>query len=694
MKRLSTLLVAAFAGVCLAFTLTPPSAAQVQTPSVADFWAQPDFFRPAISPSGRYLAYVKREGDEEYIVTLDLNAAGGDMKSVPVGKVQINSLDWLTDERLLVNFIGYYGRRSNKPIAWGEIRDRAEDGEILWRTVKSQSTSAVMNRDGSKPVTLFDRDPLRSQRRFNATLVYDLPSDPKNIIMQGPDEGELHLFKVNVGNGKARRIARGNEDTGAWFVDRNGEAVLRWDFKFNGQIIHSYAKRTGSDGDERWVRVKIGPTDTIANNGGEAFTPRAPSDQPNKYYVTARPEGTKTVSLYLYDYTTDEYGEPVRSDPNIDIADVDFNRQTTALKSVTYSGAKPMTEFLDENTQAHMDGLQQYFGPKAVITAYESDISEQKWLLSVVIPTEGTTYVLYDKATQSPIELGNPNGAIRGKGLADMEIINYTGRDGMELVGYLSRPAGAQPGDKPPLIVMPHGGPEARDEYGWDIITQSLASAGYQVFQPQFRGSSGYGLDFADAGRRQWGKAMQYDVDDGFDHLVAEGYADADRACLMGFSYGGYAAFAGATLTPTKYQCYLAGAGVSDLPRMLRWVRDDLGVIDLGQPIPGSDSYAFRYWTKHIGDLIEDEEDMIAHSPARLADRIVRPMFIFHGEYDRTVPIEQSRIMMTAMDRAGKPYEWHEMEQTAHSYGNNVTRSVETLEKVLAFLDKHLPVAE
>jgi len=661
-------------------------------PSLEDHWAEEDFFRPAISPSGQFLSYVKREGEEQFLVTIDLNAADGDVKSVPVGKVRVNSLDWLTDDRLLVRFIGYYGRRSNKPIAYGEIRERFESGELLWRTVKTQSSAAVMNREGKDTVMLFGDSYLRSQPRFNATLVYDLPSDPKHVIMQAPDEGKTHLYKVNITNGKEKRIARGMEDTGAWFVDRDGNAVLRWDFKFNGTIIHSYAKRTDADGDETWVRVKIGPTDTIANNGGEAFTPQAPSAEANKYYVTARPEGTKTVSLYLYDYTTDEYGEAVRSDPNIDIAGVRFNRATTELKSITYSGARPMTEYIDQNTQAHMDGLQQYFGANAVVSAYQSDVAGQKWLLDVVIPSEGRTYHLYDKATQSPIQLGNPNGALRGKTLADMQIISYTARDGMEIVGYLSRPATAQPGDKPPLVVMPHGGPEARDDYGYDVIAQSLTTAGYQVFQPQFRGSSGFGLDFADAGRRQWGRAMQYDVDDGFDHLVAEGYADANRACLMGFSYGGYAAFAGATLTPTKYQCYLAGAGVSDLPKMLRWVRDDLGVIDLGQPRPGSDSYAFRYWTKHIGDLNEDEDEMATYSPARLVDQIQRPMFIFHGEDDRIVPIEQSRIMMAAMDQAGKPYEWHEMENAGHTYGSNVTRSMETLEKVIEFLDQHIPV--
>ena len=694
MRTISAFIAAILASISIAILTIPAAIAQAPTPSVEDFWAEPDFFQPALSPNGQLLSYVKREGDEQYVVTLDLTAQGGDMKSVPVGKVRVNSLDWLTDDRLLVRFTGYYGRRSNKPIAWGEVRDRAEAGEILWRSVKSQSHAAVMDRDGGSTVTLFGKSPLRSQRRFDATLISDLPNDPKHIIMQAPDEGDMHLFKVNITNGKEKRIARGNEDTGVWFVDKDGEAVLRWDFKFSGRIVHSYAKQQDANGDTKWVRVKIGPSDTLVQNGAEAFLPRAPSEYPNKYYVTARPEGQNTVGLYLYDYTTDEYGEPVRSDPNTDIQNVRFNRSNLSVQSITYSGAKAVTEYLDENTQAHMDGLQAYFGDNAVIDAYSSDISESVWLLSVIIPNEGEVFYLYNKETQSPIGLGSPNGALKGKALADTDIVSYTARDGMELVGYHTRPANANPGDKPPLVMLVHGGPEASDEFGFDITAQTLAAAGYQVFQPQFRGSAGFGLEFADAGRRQWGKAMQNDVDDAFDHLIAEGLVDANRACLMGFSYGGYATMAGATLTPEKYQCYLAGAGVSDLAQMLRWERDDGGQLEIGLPKPGSDSYGYRYWSAHIGDLIEDRDAIRAVSPALLVDRMVRPFFIFHGEDDRIVPIEQSKTMMAAMDQAGKPYEWHEMKKTGHSYGNNVTRSVETLEKVLDFLERHLPVDE
>jgi len=253
----------------------------------------------------------------------------------------------------------------------------------------------------------------------------------------------------------------------------------------------------------------------------------------------------------------------------------------------------------------------------------------------------------------------------------------------MKLFGYLSRPAGIDPKKKMPLVMFVHGGPEARDNYGWDTAAQILVSAGYQVFQPQFRGSTGQGQDYAEAGYRQWGKKMQNDVDDAYAHLISQGLVDRGNACIMGFSYGGYAAMAGATVTPDQWQCSLAGAGVSDLVEMQKWV----------QRRSHSTSPSAQYWNEHIGNIITDRDDLLAHSPAKLADRIKVPMFIFHGEDDQIVPIEQSRILMAAMDRAGKPYEWHEMKLTGHSFGNSNARRMATMTKVIAFLNKHLPPA-
>ena len=667
--------------------------AQAEPPAIEDFFERPDFYEPVLSPNGRYLAYVKREGDEDqYIVSLDLETQGGDMKSVPVGKVVVSSLDWINNSRLLINTSGYLGRRTGKNFSREKVREMREEGKDIWKTVRLENQSIVMDRDGKNPVTMFEDSAIRKKDFFRARLVSPLPGDDNHIMMSASSydlrdirgsfasfKAPEHLYKVRLSNGDETRVEAGNDDTTAWLVDRNGNAVMRWDAKDGGLIIHAYGKRDG-----KWTKVKEIPTFSFSNNVGDAFQPLAPAPDPTKFYALARPEGERQINLYLYDVTTGQFGQPIISRPGVDIEGASFNRETYELQGVSFSGPQSTLAFESAETDAHIQGLIEYFGKDAIISPYESDVSEQKWLLRVTYPHKRSTYYLYDKAKRSPMRLGTPDSHFEGKTLATMEVVDYTARDGMKLFGYLSRPAGVDPKKKMPLVMFVHGGPEARDWYRFDQYSQMLVASGYQVFQPQFRGSAGYGQDYADAGRRQWGKKMQSDVDDGFEHLIRQGLVDRDKACIMGFSYGGYAAFAAATLTPDTYQCVLAGAGVSDLIEMQEWeINEWYGAHPL-----------VKYWEEHIGNIQKDRDALIATSPARQASRITRPMFIFHGEDDRVVPIEQSRIMMAAMDRAGKPYEWHEMKMTGHSFGNNNTRSIETMKKAVAFLHKHLPPAK
>ena len=665
--------------------------AHATPPNMEDFFERPDFYRPALSPNGQYLAYVKREGDEQFIVSIDLEAKGGDMKSVPIGTVETANPFWLGNERLAITTRGYLGRRTGKTYSREKVRDMREDGKDIWKTVRSETLLIVMDRDGKNPVTMFQNSALRQKDVFRSRLEFSVPDDDDHIIMSASSfdardvrgsfrsfRAPTHLYRVNLQTGDETRIESGNKDTQSWFTDRAGNAVMRWDAKEYGLVLHVYAKRDG-----KWVKVKERLSEDISNNIGEAFELIAPSPDPTKYYALARPEGERQVNLYLYDVNTDSYGEALVSRPGVDIRGATVNRKTLELQSVIFSGPQDNRVFEDENSDAHMQGLIQYFGTDAVITPYQTDESETKWLLDVMYPNEHRSYYIYNKETRSPVSLGHPNSAFNGKTLAEMTVVDYKARDGMELFGYLSRPAGVDPKKKMPLVMFVHGGPEARDFYGWDIWSQIMVANGYQVFQPQFRGSTGQGQDYAEAGYRQWGKAMQSDVDDAFEHLIQQGLVDRDKACIMGFSYGGYAAMAGATVTPNQWQCALAGAGVSDLIEMQKWVHRRFH----------STAPAARYWRGHIGDIIEDRDDLLAHSPAKLADRIKIPMFIFHGEDDEIVPIEQSRIMMAAMERAGKPFEWHEMKLTGHEFGNSNARRMETMTKVIAFLNKHLPPA-
>jgi dipeptidyl aminopeptidase/acylaminoacyl peptidase len=231
--------------------------------------------------------------------------------------------------------------------------------------------------------------------------------------------------------------------------------------------------------------------------------------------------------------------------------------------------------------------------------------------------------------------------------------------------------------------MIPHGGPEVRDILTFNYDVQVLVAHGYQVFQPNFRGSSGYGMTFANLGRREWGGAMQDDLDDGLDHLVAEGLVDPGRACIVGTSYGGYAALAAATMTPELYQCVVAIAAPSDLFAMLKWERKE----------EGHDSESYQYWVNHIGDPRKDKAALQAVSPAKLADRVLAPILLIHGTDDGVVPIKQSEIMVKALSKAGKAYQFVELEGSAHSRRSDEDQRLE-YETILAFLGTHLPVAE
>jgi dipeptidyl aminopeptidase/acylaminoacyl peptidase len=228
---------------------------------------------------------------------------------------------------------------------------------------------------------------------------------------------------------------------------------------------------------------------------------------------------------------------------------------------------------------------------------------------------------------------------------------------------------------------MPHGGPESRDSYGFGYFEQYLASQGYAVFQPNFRGSEGSGRSFAMAGRRQWGRRSQDDITDGVRHLIAQGTVDAGRICIAGASYGGYAALAGGAFTPELYRCVISIAGDADLIEMLDQERQ-------GQ---GRNSLGYAYWVEVAGDPNADRDALIATSPQRHAANFRAPVLLIHGRSDYVVRVEQSEAMRDALRRAGKPVEYLDFEDEGHFWGywepENRQRLLETVDR---FLDQHI----
>ena len=300
----------------------------------------------------------------------------------------------------------------------------------------------------------------------------------------------------------------------------------------------------------------------------------------------------------------------------------------------------------------------------------------------VVVYMEGAlgagAFYLYEPATDKLKLIGKRYPELQGTALGDRLAVNYPARDGVRIPAYVTLPAG-KAFKGLPLVVLVHGGPTSRDTFEFDWWAAFLASRGYAVVQPNYRGSGGYGHVWQEAGYQQWGKLMQSDVEDAVAVMTRSGQADPARVCIIGASYGGYAALAGATLTPSRYRCAVSVAGVSDLRMMLANTADR----------SGANSMASDWWRQLIGDRDADKARLIAMSPAEQAAHVLAPILLIHGANDVVVPIAQSKRMADSLREAGKPVQFITFPGEDHWLSDGATR-VRMLEEIETFLARHL----
>ncbi|MEL6856861.1 MAG: S9 family peptidase [Pseudomonadota bacterium] len=648
-----------------------------ERPVLEDFLGQADFWSPELSPSGRYLSGVRRVDEATYLLIMDLDAPDLEPQFLPIGDSFLNWVEWVTDNRLLISITSYINLRTGKTVT---VDDWDDLGEKDYPVPVTRIVS--MNRDGSDSAVMFGDD-VRMNRNFSlGRVVSFLTHDPDHILMTGRRGGDLDLFKLNVWDGSFERIALGTDNTYAWYVDRNGEPAFRFNTNARGTIIFIYAREDRANGKIKWrltkkIRLKRNRKDETATE----FDPLSAGPTETTYYVAARPEGEDKTGIYLYDFEKDEFLETIRTHPEVDVYWAFFNRETRELQGVSYNKDRLVIEYEDKTVQRHLDALNVYFGDALNVIPMMSNRDGTRWLVRAIGPTDPGSFHIYDLERTEAEYIGSNMVDLAGKSLGQTEVIAYQARDGLALRGYLTRPPNADPDAQLPLIMMPHGGPESRDVITFDYRVQVLVAHGYQVFQPNFRGSSGFGKSFADLGRRQWGKAMQTDVDDAFAHLVEAGLADPDRACILGGSYGGYSALVAATLTPDLYQCAVAIAAPSDLVSLLKWERKQ----------EGRNSETYKYVVNHIGDPRKNKAELEAVSPTKLAEYATRPILIIHGENDGVVPIRQAELMDEALKKYGKAVTKIVLEDSSHSYRSDEDERIE-YEAILAFLSEHLPV--
>lgn len=649
-------------------------------PSLEDFVGRIDFWGLEMSPNGDFVAALRHKDGADYILLVSLEPGGPAPAHIGVGDYEVEWLEWANNDTLLVASTGWVDLKTGRQLTH---RDFEEETSFYERSTPYQFSRLIsINRETQKMAVMFGDD-WRMNRNFYLGNVVDfLPAERDHILMPARLDGDLDLFKVNVTDGTFGRIATGTSSTAGWFTDRNGEPAFRLDLNRRGTVATIYARENRENGQIKWRKTRTIRVDQEERDASaKEFEILYPGPTASTYYVLARPDGEDKTSLYLYDFEQDKLQEKLRGNDRVDMSGGIFNWDTRSLLGVFYIEDRLVIEMEDETTQAHLSGLSEFFGDQINIMPVDSSADGKRWLLKTSGPTDSGSYHVYSLDTSSNSALATQKSSMAGKALGSSKRIDYVARDGTPLHGYLTRPANAAPDAPLPLIMMPHGGPESRSSISFDWHVQYLVSLGYQVFEPNFRGSSGFGKAFADKGRRQWGKAMQTDVDDAFAHLKQAGLVRDGKACIVGYSYGGYAALAAATLTPEQYVCVVAAAGVSDLPKMLSWERAE----------EGRDSESYLYWVSHIGSPSKDKDELESFSPARLAEKVKSPVLLIHGAGDGIVPIEQSEFMEKALRKAGKSVEFVQLPESGHSYRPPEDERTE-FAALQRFLTANLPV--
>lgn len=662
--------------------------------SIAEYVEERTFTGLEMSPDGRYVAGVRRDGLDYYLVVADLEAEELQFQGTLFNDIIISGINWATNDKIVVEaYVVFNAKTLNliDPIDWfNPDKDRTRIDTLY-----------LIDRDGENVIRVFEGDEQLDNFLSDTRLLDVSPSDPDHVLVQSRkvernnrlsgnlEYGGADLYKVNIHTGEYDRYIRGQTRTTGYESDSNGNVKYRIDENAAGNRNTYYVAEFKENGDIRWQKGASIKINDVISELDQPFkmTILEPADEAPLFYVRDLPAGEDRHGIYLYNLATGEHVEQIAAHPTFDMggdrgaAGIILDPNTKELIGVSWVGQRHEMLLFDPEQQRHVDALAGYFGDQLNFQIIDMSVDGKKWLIEARGPESPGFFALYELEDVKITELGDQMASLSGKATYQTKIITYKARDGKELFGYLTLPFGKEKNNHP-FVLYPHGGPQARDTFTWDGMAQLLASRGYAVFQPQFRGSAGFGKRFAHAGYREWGGLMQTDVEDGLQHLINEGYVDADRGCIKGFSYGAYVAMQGAVATPEKFRCSLAGGGVYDLFEMQRWSR----------AVRGKNSSTFEYWTTQLGDPNGNYDDLIDRSPARNLDKLTIPVFLFHGNNDNIVPIEQAEMLRNRLRRAGADFEYVVMGKAGHEYGAFRTEEPLSIrEDVLKFLAEHNP---
>ncbi len=639
--------------------------AQPPVPSIDDYAAMSNMTSVSLSPNGERIVFISGESRAERSIVV-YSLVGEAPQVIDGGDDQVlASVSWANDENLLAT---YSERRDIASI--GERADvfrtyiiRA-DGSRNWEL---NQYASLANRDISDP---------------DSMLVWLAVLQDNRGSRVGGDSVEqaVGLFRQEFSRDRARRRIFIGEGGYNYVLNADNEPVVRYtnddgEFELWANLDGSGWERVYNENLTR-ERFRFGARRSDRWTG--RMTNMAGLDATGQYgYFTSRVNDDRSA-VFRFNFETNEIEGPVVQSELADVGSFIRDWRTNAIIGVSWNEERQHVEYFDQTFAAIQSQLEGFF-PDSNVSISSWDQNFRRVIISISGGQTSRSYYLLDRQSGEMAFLAGAYDRIPDASVASVEIVHFEARDGLDLFGYLTLPLGREARDLP-LVMLPHGGPQARDYYGFDPWAQFLASRGYAVFQPQFRGSDGFGRNFITMAHGEWGRSMQDDVSDAVHHLVESGVADRDRVCLFGWSYGGYAALAGATLTPELYRCIIAGAPVSDVFSMMNYETGRFG------------GASVTYWAEYIGDWRSETEYITRISPALNADDVQAPLMLVHGTDDLIVPFEQAEIMAEAMDAAGKPYELVAIEDGPHqSYRMTVDNVRELYTNLERFLFTHNP---
>ncbi|HEY2049497.1 MAG TPA: S9 family peptidase [Caulobacteraceae bacterium] len=610
-------------------------------PPLEAFGRLPAIESAALSPDGGQIAFILTNGEKRSLIV----AHTSDLKPIVTADAGMNKVRW---------------------VQW------AGSGHLVITTSATTSAREIEGRNRE----WFEAFDFNIATRRTHPLLLEV-SGSTNAVLAPPmirivgghpfafvegfhfvsDTGYVSLFKVDLDHDLSTLVEQGEAYDDGWLVDTGGEPLAKTAFRPVGEAWALKMKRNGAWKDVKTLQTGIDQPALVGlGRDGESALLYAPGDD-----ASLREMGPQAA----------DWSAPI--DGGSDADPIDDPVTGRLIGDYALTGDDASYVFFDPADQARWDKVVKALpGQRVQLESVSADHME--FVVRADAPQQGPAYALVDLRTGSAKWLGLEYEGLVGQ-LGPVQPVAFKAADGTPLTGYLTLPKGRTAKDLP-LVVFPHGGPAARDEPGFDWWAQAMASRGYAVLQVNYRGSDGFGWKFLASGFGEYGRKMQTDLSDGVRWLASQGTIDPKRVCIVGASYGGYAALAGVTLDAGVYRCAVSVAGVSDMKQMAVLNKDFSSIA------------SERYWKRYVG--VDQGRSLDDISPIRHLDKLAVPVLLIHGTDDTVVPFEQSRMMADAMTKAGKSVQFVVLKHEDHWLSRGETR-LQMLQATMDFLEKNNP---